>query len=510
MEANIMKYIDSIDWGAKNQLGKVLEHCFYEKQHREYTSCIKDESEDYSSACDLTKEDAHKTMKKLIGLIADFIVGANVCAESDEDYELDEEYFENNFLNLDPLTDKIMAMILMSILDAKSDFRSVQDFYDIAVIGAKELSNDELSSKETANSIDVSKLKTGMTVKNYKVLCELLNQPVKDGTSKKAQFKDFKCYFDWEKSGQKFIITDVYDTPLTREDRRKLGNNSIYVQCIELILLQYLSQQTKYTRSFTKKKWWSLLGITSEKYGNVPEQELKKLDYSVTSYEIKHFYQRCNKKLDSILLSALRNLRNRRLIEFEPQTIIVIRNEKGEDKYFAANDEEKKKILNAERYILRVMGFETMTQMFMSFKQKEFYEKVNTFLNEACGWHHYYRQIKIICVPETIKEILPTEEIELQRQLLNDKVVGFLNNNAQEIYDKNRKQTTEIINSYTKGKYTMIPDNVRIWNYPDTYVMAQKALTDELVRIGHKDMKFSPEEFWESNDSELDALFDII
>ena len=65
MEANIMKYIDSIDWGAKNQLGKVLEHCFYEKQHREYTSCIKDESEDYSSACDLTKKDAHKTMKKL-------------------------------------------------------------------------------------------------------------------------------------------------------------------------------------------------------------------------------------------------------------------------------------------------------------------------------------------------------------------------------------------------------------------------------------------------------------
>ena len=151
-----------------------------------------------------------------------------------------------------------------------------------------------------------------------------------------------------------------------------------------------------------------------------------------------------------------------------------------------------------------------MTQMFMSFKQKEFYEKVNTFLNESCGWHHYYKQIKIICVPETIREILPTEEIELQRQLLNDKVVGFLNNNAQEIYDKNRKQTTEIINSYTKEKYTMIPDNVRIWNYPDTYVMAQKALTDELVRIGHKDMKFSPEEFCESNDSELDALFDII
>lgn len=40
MEANIMKYIDSIDWDAKNQLGKALEHYFYEKQHREYTSCM--------------------------------------------------------------------------------------------------------------------------------------------------------------------------------------------------------------------------------------------------------------------------------------------------------------------------------------------------------------------------------------------------------------------------------------------------------------------------------------
>ena len=56
MEANIMKYIDSIDWEMKNQLGKVLEHYFYEKQHREYTSCIKDEREDYSPSCNLTKE----------------------------------------------------------------------------------------------------------------------------------------------------------------------------------------------------------------------------------------------------------------------------------------------------------------------------------------------------------------------------------------------------------------------------------------------------------------------
>ena len=508
MEANIMKYIDSIDWGAKNQLGKILEHYFYEKQHREYTSCIKDESEDYSSSCDLTKEDARKAMKELIGLIANFLVGVNACAESDEEYELDEEYFENNFLNLDPLIDKVMAMILMSILDVKSDFKSIKDFYDVAVIGAKGLSNDELTSKETANSIDVSKLKIGMTVKNYKELCQLLNQPVKTGNSRKAQLNDFKCYFDWEKSRCKFIITDIYDTPLTKEDKRKLGNNSIYVQCIEVILLQYLAKQTKFTRSFTKRKWWALLGITNEKYGNIPENELKKLDYSVTSYEIRNFYQRCNKKFDSILLSALKNLRNRRLLEYEVQTVIVVRNEKGKDEYFVANDEEKKRILNAERYILHnVMGYETMTQMFVSYKQKEFYEKVNAFLNESCGWHHYYKQVKIICVPETIREILPSEEIELQRSLLNDKVVGFLYNNARELFDKSQKEYSEAVNAYIKSGFTSLPDNAK-WTYPSTYVAAQKALTDELIKIGHKDMDFSNKEFLESC-AELDALFDI-
>jgi len=82
-----------------------------------------------------------------------------------------------------------------------------------------------------------------MTVKNYKMLCELLEQEVKNGKSKKLQLEDWKRYFDWEKSGQKFIITDVYDTPLTKEDKRKLGNNSIYVKYIEVILLQYLSKQ---------------------------------------------------------------------------------------------------------------------------------------------------------------------------------------------------------------------------------------------------------------------------
>ena len=85
------------------------------------------------------------------------------------------------------------------------------------------------------------RVSVGMVIKNYKQLCQLLDLPVlSGGNTKQAQIKNLKCYMDFEKSGQKFIITDIFDTPLTINDQRKLGNNSIYVKYIEVILLQYL------------------------------------------------------------------------------------------------------------------------------------------------------------------------------------------------------------------------------------------------------------------------------
>lgn len=41
--------------------------------------------------------------------------------------------------------------------------------------------------------INTSKLKVGMTVKNYKELCSLLKQEEKKADSKKAQLKEFEC-----------------------------------------------------------------------------------------------------------------------------------------------------------------------------------------------------------------------------------------------------------------------------------------------------------------------------
>lgn len=368
-------------------------------------------------------------------------------------------------------------------------------------------SNSKANNSDRANvlyDIDTSALEIGMVIKNYKELCRLLNQEVKSGKAKRLQLEEFKRYFDFEKSGQKFIITDIYDTPLTKEDRRKLGNNSIYVKYIEMILLQYLAKQEGYTRTFTKRNWWGLLGMVNKKYNRIAPKQLEKIDYTITPFEINNFYQRCNKKLEQILFSALNNLKNRKLILWELQTVIVVINENGKEVYFLADDEEKKRILQVERYILKnVMGYEKIFQIFSKNKQIEYYQKVNEKLHELYGWHHYFKQIKLIYTPEDVIEAIQQSEIELQKEILNEKIITALNDNAKEKYDTENRKWEETCKNLIWGDYR---DSVicRKW-LPDTYIEAQRILTDELINIGHKENKILLQHFEE--DDELNQIF---
>ena len=47
------------------------------------------------------------------------------------------------------------------------------------------------------NTLDTSRLEIGMIVKNYKELCNLLNENPKTGNSKNAQLKEWQRYFEF-------------------------------------------------------------------------------------------------------------------------------------------------------------------------------------------------------------------------------------------------------------------------------------------------------------------------
>lgn len=358
----------------------------------------------------------------------------------------------------------------------------------------------EYQEDESLVSYVKKHFRTGMVIKNYKILCTTLNQEIKNGKSRTLQLKEFKRYFDWEKDGQKFIITDIYDTPLPKDDLRKKGNNSIYKSYIELILLQYLSTKEGYTKTFTKRNWLELLGMINSKYGKEPNDKLKKIDRCINNQEINLFYVRTNRKLEQVLYTALKGLENEKLIIVEFQTVIVFKDNKGKEHRFIADDRQKRIILQIERDILtNVMGYSNMFQICIRNKLKEYYRLVNEKLYELYEWNYYYKQIKIIYDQENIIDAIPSKEIILQKQILNNKIIEFLNDNAKKIYEKKEKEYDETLESYLSnwiGDMDYLKRKIKIpnmWRFPNTYIEAQRILTEELIRIGHNNIDFLPD-----------------
>jgi len=363
-----------------------------------------------------------------------------------------------------------------------------------------DLEKDNTGEDDFLDGIDTSTLVVGMVIKNYKELCKILNEEAKTGKAKQLQLKNWKRYFDWEKDGQKFIIVDIYDTPLPKEDLRRKGNNSIYKNYIELILLQYLSKQEGYRKTFTKRNWLELLGMINSKYGKEPKMKLKQLDYCINDQEITLFYIRSNKKLERVLHDALSNLQREKLIIVEYETVIVSVDERGKEHRFIANDYQKKKILQTERYILKnVMQYKNMFYVYIKNKSNEYYNKVNEKLHELYGWKYYYKQIKIIYDQPNIVDAIPSKEVMLQKEILNSKIIEFLNDNAKNVYEKKEKEYEDALDEYLNdwiGDKEYLRNRIKVpntWKYPKAYIEAQRILTDELIRIGHSNIVFMPD-----------------
>lgn len=51
----------------------------------------------------------------------------------------------------------------------------------------------------------------GLIVKNYKEMCELLEETIKAGNSKISQIKEWERYFKYHKDGNKFVIDEIYE-----------------------------------------------------------------------------------------------------------------------------------------------------------------------------------------------------------------------------------------------------------------------------------------------------------
>lgn len=391
--------------------------------------------------------------------------------------------------------------------------------------------NVSIEKNSSDKRIDVSGLELGMVVRNYKEMCKILREEICEGNSKKAQLKEWARYFLWEKKGQKFIVLDIYDEPLPKEDGRQ--NKNIYVQYIEVILMKILSKQRDINKPFyiTTNQLWKLLGMINNNYKNISIDELndKIPDYTVSSFDMKKFYQRCNQRLREILFSSLNRLEDRALIKYDIETVIVFQNEEAKLVYKPANDLQKKNILKAERKALLDMKLESKQHAYAKFKEIEFFERVNAYLYEWYGWDYTFNRIKINYNKCDVLETVYKDEMKLkndfevmklQRLGLNDRVVEALYKNAQVMAENRHKKAEheyqEAIEKY-KNDYMMIGNipesflptksDLHIFDYLPYFVELQNRLTDELICIRKPQERKTIIEFNDTESKELDDLF---
>ena len=70
----------------------------------------------------------------------------------------------------------------------------------------------------------------GEIIKNYKEMCSLLEEKIRDGNAKKSQLNRWKKYFSWEKKGHKFIITKILNRSYPARDDNSFGFSCIAVE----------------------------------------------------------------------------------------------------------------------------------------------------------------------------------------------------------------------------------------------------------------------------------------
>lgn len=333
----------------------------------------------------------------------------------------------------------------------------------------------------------------GLIVKNYREMCSLLDETVGTGNQKKAQFTEWQRYFDYEKEGQKFIITEIYNEPLPIMAGRSKGNNAIYVKYIETLLLHLLSKQDDQILVCTKNYLLVALGMTDDRYTNETARKILAKIKSFKDYELHEFDNRAYQVFHRILFSSLENLKNRCLINWKQELHYEKINETtGKSYRDVATEDEEIKYTAIKREILVQMGYDHLRDIYFRNKTEEFYELLSDRAYDEFGWDKAYTMYRISFTKSNVIQAIPITENQLnQLQLkqqkldLNDKIIDALNNNAQNKYDNMLVKYQKEYNELCKiNNCDFIPnDVVKAYLPPKNYVEVQQMLTEELVRI---------------------------
>lgn len=314
------------------------------------------------------------------------------------------------------------------------------------------------------------------------------------GNDRTCQIKNWKRYFKFEKSGHKFIITEIYNTPLPVVDGRKAKEGK-YNKYIELLLIKYLLTRKGNAVDITKRELYSVLGMVNKNYDMLDYDDnynalQKELGINVSIFNIRQFHQRVENKLSKLLYSALESMEKRHLIRYEKKYIINVSEGENSSGYrsIVASPHQEGVIFEVQQDVLDEFGYENISQVALKYKVKEFYDKVNEQLNEKYEWIGYYTKISITLLKDfSTVQRLSAEDIrdlpsDVQREQFNKLILQKVDQQAYTKYEKYQKQDIE---GFLEGGVG--------FKYDESYLESQSELSDFILNLEIGDRY---REFW--------------
>lgn len=254
--------------------------------------------------------------------------------------------------------------------------------------------------------MNLENIKKGTIGKNYRDMCRILEEPILEGNSKKAQLKEWKRKFDWDKQGNKFIIKEIYDTPLPED----FSENDIYTKYVNTILLKYLKE--KGSGEFTMTQLLRICGFVNDNWNNFNLLKLCFKDENITFAQAKYYYNQLYCHVHTYCTTAitrcLNRLQKRDFLFWGKQLWIEVDNE-----FRVATKKETEDYLNLVNRIREELEIIHLNV----YNMDKYYNAINNRILDF-GWKKAIQLITIVYATDYIDKQISKAEEEYREALL--------------------------------------------------------------------------------------------
>ena len=336
--------------------------------------------------------------------------------------------------------------------------------------------------------MNINNIKIGQVIKNYKEFCLLMEEKIKGGTAKKAQLKEWSRYFKYHKNGYKFIIDEIYNKPLPKQDKRFDKNK--YIAEIEDILTYYIHyklyniNKTGNKVALSISELINILGLANNTYsiGTYRKKELSDI-LNIELVAISNFYSNTRREFKKIIERALNSMEKRRII-LPNQRYVIVTKDKKEINKRCANATETELILQAERNVLDYFGAITKKDIFL--RGQKVYNEFHDLVMQELPFYSYYKAYYIICNRKAINK--KVNEIMEQKEKLNNKSIDRLEKLFKIVNQNSNEQ--KLINNLVsfKGYNLHTDDLIKIENEKNKHNHYEE-LQKQDIRINEENYK---------------------